>query len=103
VSGANFAQPFALLLLSAVAMAGGLAERQALQLSLQAHLQSVNAQLEGHEKLDFLAVVADAWSPENGLVTPTLKVKRPRIEEVYGPHYADWHAQRQPVVWAKAL
>jgi long-chain acyl-CoA synthetase len=103
VSGANFAQPFALLLLSAVAMAGGLAERQALQLSLQAHLQSVNAQLEAHEKLDFLAVVADAWSPENGLVTPTLKVKRPRIEEVYGPHYADWQAQRQPVVWAKAL
>ena len=102
VSGAHFAQPFALLLLSAAAMARGAAQRLELQQALQAHLQTVNAQLEAHEKLDFLAVVTGTWSPENGLVTPTLKVKRPRIEEVYGPHYAAWQAQHQPVVWAQA-
>jgi long-chain acyl-CoA synthetase len=101
VSGAHFAQPFALLLLSAAAMARPAAERQALQQSLQAHLQAVNARLEAHEKLDFVAVVAGTWSPENGMVTPTLKVKRPRIEEVYGPHYIGWQAQGQPVVWAQ--
>jgi long-chain acyl-CoA synthetase len=103
VSGANFAQPFALLLLSAEAMARSGSERQDLQRSLQAHLQSVNALLEAHEKLDFVAVVAGAWTPENGLVTPTLKVKRPKIEELYGPHYASWQAKRQPVVWADAV
>jgi long-chain acyl-CoA synthetase len=103
VSGANFAQPFALLLLSAEAMARSGSERQDLQRSLQAHLQSVNALLEAHEKLDFVAVVAGAWTPENGLVTPTLKVKRPKIEALYGPHYASWQAKRQPVVWADAV
>ncbi|NVO05233.1 MAG: hypothetical protein HXX19_04485 [Rhodoferax sp.] len=104
VTGAHFAQPFALLLLSAAAMARSqdASERQALQASLAAHLQSVNAQLEAHEKLDFLAVVADTWTPENGMVTPTLKVKRARIEEVYGAQYALWLGQKQPVVWAKA-
>jgi long-chain acyl-CoA synthetase len=103
VSGAHFAQPFALLLLSAAAMARGVAERQALQHALQTHLRTVNAQLEAHEKLDFVTVVAGTWSPENGMVTPTLKVKRPRIEAVYGPHYADWQALGQPVVWAEDI
>ncbi len=103
VSGANFAQPFALLLLSAAAMARDATGRAELQQSLQAHLQSVNALLDAHEKLDFVTVVADAWTPENGLVTPTLKVKRPKIEEVYGPHCADWQALRQPIVWAESV
>jgi long-chain acyl-CoA synthetase len=104
VTGANFAQPFALLLLSATALARSqvAGERQALAQSLQAHLQTVNAQLDSHEQLEFLTVVADAWTPESGLVTPTLKVKRPRIEAVYGAHFAQWQAQRQPVVWADA-
>lgn len=101
VSGANFAQPFALLLLSAAAMARSGTERTALQKSLQAHLLSVNAQLDGHEKLDFVAVVTGPWTPENGLVTPTLKVKRPKVEAFYAPHYAAWLARRQPVVWAE--
>ena len=103
VSGANFAQPFALLLLSAAAMARGAAARAELQQSLHAHLLSVNALLDAHEKLDFVAVVAGAWTPENGLVTPTLKVKRPNIEEVYGPHYAAWQGLSQPVIWADAV
>jgi len=30
-------------------------------------------------------------------------VKRPNIEEVYGPHYAAWQALRQPVIWADAV
>ena len=103
VTGANFAQPFALVLLSAAAMerSGSGAGRAELQQSLQDHLKAVNAQLEAHEKLDFLAVVADTWTPENGMVTPTLKVKRPRVEEAYGPRYAAWLEQRQPVLWAQ--
>jgi long-chain acyl-CoA synthetase len=101
VTGAHFAQPFALLLLSAAAMARSQTEagRAALQQSLQDHLKAVNAQLDAHERLDFLALVADTWTPENGMVTPTLKVKRPRVEEVYGAHYAHWLAHKQAVVW----
>jgi long-chain acyl-CoA synthetase len=104
VTGAHFAQPFALVLLSAAAMQriGTDTERAALQSALAAHLHTVNAQLESHEKLDFMAVVADTWTAENGMVTPTLKVKRARIEEVYGAQYARWLDQKQPVVWAGA-
>lgn len=101
VTGANFAQPFAVVMLSqdAVARCASPDAKQALAQSLKAHLQTVNARLEPHEKLDFLAVVSTAWTPENGFVTPTLKVKRPRIEEAFGPQYEAWLAQHQAVVW----
>lgn len=100
--GADLTQPIGLVMLSPDAIARSAAPdaRQALTDSLAAHLATVNAQLEPHERLDCLAVIATAWTPENGFVTPTLKVKRARIEEAYGDHYAGWLAQRQPVVWS---
>jgi long-chain acyl-CoA synthetase len=101
VTGAHLPQPLALVMLSqdAVARIQGDAEKLALEEALQCHLRDVNAQLEPHERLDLLAVVQTAWTPENGFVTPTLKVKRHRIEEYYGPHYAHWQKQGQPIVW----
>jgi long-chain acyl-CoA synthetase len=73
----------------------------ALTKSLQDHLLSVNAQLEPHEKLGYLAVVTTTWTPENGFVTPTLKVKRPKIEEAFAGHFDRWLLQNTPVVWAE--
>jgi long-chain acyl-CoA synthetase len=101
VTGANFAQPFALVMLSqeAVTRCSDADAKMALNASLQAHLQNVNSRLEPHEKLDFLAVTTTTWTPENGFVTPTLKVKRPRIEEAFGSHYNGWVDQHQAIVW----
>ena len=102
VTGANFAQPLAIVMLSpdAIKRIADPAGRAALTESLGAHLKAVNARIEAHEQLDCLAVVTNAWTPENGLVTPTFKVKRPRIEDTYASHYEGWLAQRKPVVWA---
>jgi long-subunit acyl-CoA synthetase (AMP-forming) len=38
----------------------------------------------------------------NGLVTPTMKVKRAAIEKRYGDRFKGWYAQNQPVVWEAA-
>jgi long-chain acyl-CoA synthetase len=102
--GADLTQPIGLVMLSpdAIARAATPEGHPALTQSLAAHLSAMNAQLEPHERLDCLAVIATTWTPENGFVTPTLKVKRARIEEAYGSHYAGWLAQRQPVVWHTA-
>jgi long-chain acyl-CoA synthetase len=101
VVGANLAQPLGLVMLSqdAVTRSATAEGRQALTQSLTLHLAAVNARLEPHEKLDGLVAVSTPWTPENGFVTPTLKVKRMRIEEAYASHYDDWLAQRTPVVW----
>ena len=104
VTGANFSQPLALVMLSADATAGCASPdgKAALMESLRAHLKVVNAKLEPHEKLDCLAIVTTPWTPENGFVTPTLKVKRARIEDVYASRYERWITQAKPVVWADA-
>lgn len=102
VAGANFGQPFGILMLSANeldVLKKNPSERQHLEDSLAAHLDAVNAQLDPHEQLDFLAVVHDQWGVENGFITPTLKIKRNVIEENYGPYFESWLKQKKPVVW----
>jgi len=101
VTGANLTQPLGLVMLSqdAVNRSASADEKQALTQSLTEHLAAVNAKLEPHEKLACLAVISTAWTPENGFVTPTLKVKRMRIEEAYASQYEAWLGQRKPVVW----
>ena len=103
VVGANLAQPLGLVMLSqdAVARSATADAKQALTQSLAQHLANVNAKLEPHEKLDCVAAITTPWTPENGFVTPTLKVKRMRIEEAYAIHYNEWLNQRTPVVWSK--
>ena len=101
VTGANLDQPLALVMLSqdAVARCAAAEAKQALTESLAGHLEMVNSRLEPHEKLGFLVAITTAWTPENGFVTPTLKVKRMKIEEAYGSQYAAWQGQGQSVVW----
>ena len=105
VTGANFAQPLAIIMLSANALArsGSADGKTAITESLTQHLKAVNAQLEAHEKLDCVAVVSTTWSPENGFVTPTFKVKRARIEESYSNQYDGWLKQRKTVIWASSV
>ena len=104
VTGANLVQPLALVMLSADAAARStsLDSRQEMTHSLERHLTAVNARLEPHERLKCLAVLTTPWTPENGLVTPTMKVKRRRIEESYAQQYAQWYELGQPVVWTRA-
>ena len=103
VSGADFDQPLGLVMLSAEAIARSRTAtgQQSITESLEQHLRLVNAKLEPHEKLACLAVIATTWTPENGFVTPTLKVKRPQVEAAYSGQFGGWMQQGKPVVWAR--
>ena len=52
-----------------------------------------------HEQLDCLALVTTPWTVDNGFITPTFKVKRNHIEEVYGVSYTRWIGTRRKIVW----
>lgn len=101
VAGANFGQPFGIVMLSldAAGRARDPQSREELGTSLAAHLESVNALLDPHEQLDFLAVVSEQWTVNNGFITPTLKVKRNAIEDRYGPSFEGWVGSGKPVIW----
>ncbi|MCW2311281.1 AMP-binding protein [Rhodoferax antarcticus] len=101
VTGANLGQPLAIVMLNAnaVASAGEPQGKAALEASLTAHLESVNAALDPHEQLRCLVLVTIPWTVDNDLITPTFKVKRNRIEDTYCANYENWEASGKKVVW----
>jgi long-subunit acyl-CoA synthetase (AMP-forming) len=42
-----------------------------------------NGRLSRPEQIKRFAVVEDAWTPQSGLVTPTLKLRRPKVQDHY--------------------
>jgi long-chain acyl-CoA synthetase len=101
VTGANLGQPLGLLMLNADAAtrAADPAGRAALEASLTEHLKTVNAALDPHEQLDCLVVMTEPWTVENDLITPTFKVKRNRIEDLFEKNYDAWVGERRKVIW----
>jgi len=101
VSGASMPQPFGLVVLSDAARARtkAAAERDALTGSLEALRERTNKALDPHEQLEKIVVTRDVWTIENGLLTPTMKVKRAAIEGRYGARVDEWYAERTTVIW----
>jgi len=101
VTGANHPSPFGLVLLSeddrANLKAGG--SREAVQADLEQLFQKVNNQVDPHERLAFLLVVKDEWQIENGFLTPTMKLKRRKIEDVYGDKQDGWYGEKKQIIW----
>jgi len=104
VTGANLGQPLGILMLSPDAAKRSLdaGEQKALEASFEAHLNAVNAKLDPHEQLDCLVAVTTPWTVESGFITPTMKVKRNRIEEAYAASYDGWVGQHRKVLWHRA-
>lgn len=67
---------------------------------LAALREQVNTRLNPHERLDRLILVPDVWTVDNGLVTPTFKVKRASLEARYGSSFEARAARRDAVIWA---
>ena len=99
VTGANLGQPLGIVMLSPLAAAATEAERAELTEQFTAHLAMVNAKLDPHEQLDCIVVLTTPWTVDNGFITPTFKVKRNHIEEVYASQYDRWVSSRKKVVW----
>jgi long-chain acyl-CoA synthetase len=101
VTGANLGQPLGIVMLNAdaAARATSPAGRAELETSLREHMESINAGLDPHEQLDLLVVVTTPWTVDNGFITPTFKVKRNRIDEVYAANFERWVSARKKVLW----
>lgn len=97
VVGRGIAQPLALVVLSE---AGAQKSKDQLKNTLTNTLEGANAKLEGYKKVSTIVVMDQPWTTENGMLTPTLKVKRNVINKALSEKYRDWHECEDCVVWA---
>ncbi|MBL7785416.1 MAG: AMP-binding protein [Chitinophagales bacterium] len=96
VVGVGLPQPIALISLQPTAVGKS---RNEIKDSLSETLESVNKRLEAHERLKKLIVVKTAWTVENNLLTPSMKIKRGPIEDLYKANYDKWYGEKDSIIW----
>jgi long-chain acyl-CoA synthetase len=96
VVGTGIPQPIALIVLSFSAKSKSQNE---INESLSKSLQEINPSLEHYERLQKAVVIKGDWTIENGLMTPSMKLKRNEIEKIYLPNYPLWYREKDLVVW----
>ena len=74
-------------------------DKETLSAEFKELLKAVNETLEDHERMDYVVVVKDQWTMENGFLTPTMKIKRNIIEERYLANAEKWLGMKQRVIW----
>ena len=100
VIGQGMGQPIALLNITPEEQEklSKASEKEHFTKELEALLARVNNELDPHERMTTLVVCKDAWTVENNLITPTLKLKRNEIEKRYADDIPKW-AKTKGVVW----
>ena len=101
VSGVGQPAAYALLVLAEDLRprTGDAAVRARIEQELGALLKQVNTRVADHERLQMIVVAREPWTIENGCLTPTMKIKRSRIDDVAAPHIEAWYADSGKVVW----
>ena len=102
VSGSGHPQPYALIVLPEDLrdkLSKNEIDKNEITSRLSETFDSLNGSLDQHEKLQFMVVVKEPWAIENGFLTPTMKVKRARVEEVYTPLSENWYGQKDSLIW----
>jgi long-chain acyl-CoA synthetase len=85
--GSGFEQPFALVVLNELGLKK---DTQEVKKELEFFLKTLNRKLDLHEKLSKIIALKDRWTPENGMLTPTLKIKRRQVENRYSDNFEPW-------------
>jgi long-chain acyl-CoA synthetase len=104
VLGSGRGAPFAAVVLAPEkrTLSASAEGRQAMEASLARELQRINKKLERYEQLRFLAIVPEPWTTENGLLTPTMKVRRAWVEERFAESYDAWESAKKTILWLDA-
>jgi long-subunit acyl-CoA synthetase (AMP-forming) len=97
VSGASMPQPYAIVVISKSARDD---DATGIDRALATRRDEINASLDPHERLQTIVIAREPWTVENGLLTPTMKLKRSAIEERYAGSVAGWYESGKAVIWA---
>ena len=95
-------KPIALIALSEDLLAKLKSEEiapEAIEKELKVLFKETNAVLNHHEVLQSIVIVSEPWTVADGLLTPTLKIKRPALEALYASQIKNWMTQDKEIVW----
>jgi long-chain acyl-CoA synthetase len=94
--GMGIPQPIALIIPS---LAGQNISKEELTTSLAQAVADINPTLAKHEQVEKIVVMKEDWTVDNGLMTPTLKVKRNQVEKIHMPMYTSWFDNEDKVIY----
>ena len=95
IVGLNCTQP----ILLAVPSESAIKDKENVTKKLTKVLEDVNIKLDNYKKVSKIILVKEDWLPENGMTTPTLKIKRAKIDEKFSNNYGEWEKNEKSVIW----
>ena len=96
VVGLGIAQPICLVQLSEI---GKKCSNEEISNLLLERLNEVNSEVVNYKKISTLIIVKEEWTQENGIVGPTQKLKRGKIQDKYSNYYLKWHESDQKIIF----
>ncbi len=96
VVGLGIPQPLALINLSEIGIA---ADKNEVRENLKNNLSEINKELIAYQKINSIIVINEAWTIDNKILTPTMKIKRNELNKKYGSFYDGWYEDEDNVIW----
>jgi long-chain acyl-CoA synthetase len=96
VMGSHYHQPFIILVLSGF---GKREPKSAIQRILETTLQDYNKDCMEYQRLKKAIILKEEWTPDNGLLTPSLKMKRNVLSEKYEVTFGKIYESEEEVSW----
>ena len=96
VVGLGVPQPIMLVNISDL---GKKLEKKELIEKLENKLESVNSTLFNYLRISTIVICIDEWTPQNEILTPTMKIKRGNVDKMYMGKYDEWHHTNEKVIW----
>jgi long-chain acyl-CoA synthetase len=88
------------MVLGTLSETGKKLDKEILSDELKAIISAVNKGLEQHEHLSKMIILPDEWTIDNGLLTPTLKIKRKMVDAAFSEQYEGWSRVQEAVIFA---
>ena len=66
---------------------------------LENKLSSVNSKAFNYLRVSTIVICKDEWTPQNEILTPTMKIKRGNVDKMYMDKYDEWHHSEKKIIW----
>jgi long-subunit acyl-CoA synthetase (AMP-forming) len=96
IVGLGNPQPMLLVVLSE---SGKSTDKNLLKSMIENKLVAVNKDLVSYKRISTIIFVKDDWNPENEILTPTMKIKRNKINDKYHGKFEDWSDNKETLIW----